>query len=140
MTEQVPFKEGVLTTPLSPLEEVRLKGVRCRACGALAFGESKHCINCTSSDLEEHIVSKYGKVYSYTIIRHAPPPPYPQETFKPFPAAWVELEDGLYILTELADCGLDEVKIDMPVELVVGKGWEDENGNDVIMYKFRPTK
>lgn len=140
MAEQVPFKEGALTTPLSPLEEVRLKGVRCRSCGALALGESEHCINCTSLDVEEHVFSKYGKVYTYTIIRHPPPPPYPQETFKPFPTAWVELEDGLFILSELTDCGLDEVKIGMPVELVVGKGWEDDNGNDVIMYKFRPAK
>lgn len=140
MAEQVPFKEGTLTTPLSPLEEVRLKGVRCRSCGALTLGKAEHCINCTSLDVEEHIFSKYGKVYSYTIIRHAPPPPYPQESFKPFPAAWVELEDGLYILSELTDCSLDEVEIGMPVELVVGKGWEDENGNDVIMYKFKPTK
>jgi uncharacterized OB-fold protein len=140
MAEQVPFRKGVLTTPLSPLKDVRLKGVKCRSCGALALGESEHCINCTSSDLEEHIFSKYGKVYAHTIIRHPPPLPYPQESFKPFPAAWVELEDGLYILTELTDCGLDEVKIDMPVELVLGKGWEDENGSDVIMYKFRPAK
>jgi uncharacterized OB-fold protein len=140
MTEQVPFKEGVLTTPLSPLEDARLKGVKCRSCGALALGEREHCINCTSSDLEEHIFSKHGKVYSHTIIQHPPPPPYPQETFQPFPAAWVELEDGLQILTELSDCGLDEAEIDMPVELVLGKGWEDENGNDVIMYKFRPVK
>lgn len=140
MAERVPFKQGVLTTPLFLLEDVRLKGVRCRSCGAFALEGREHCINCTSVDLEEHIFSKYGKVYSYTIIRHPPPLPYPQESFKPFPAAWVELEDGLYILSELAECGLDEVKTGMPVELVLGKGWEDEKGNDVIMYKFRPVR
>lgn len=140
MAERVPFKEGVLTTPLSPLEEVRLKGIKCHACGALALGEREHCINCTSSDVEEHVFSKYGKVYTYTVVRHAPPPPYPQETFKPFPVAWVELEDGLFVLAELTDCGLDEVEIGMPVELIAEKGWEDDNGNDVIMYKFRLIK
>lgn len=140
MAEGVPFKKGVLTMPLIPLEDVRLKGVRCRACGALALGEREHCINCTSVDLEEHIFSKYGKVYSYTIIRHPPPLPYPQESFKPFPTAWVELEDGLYILSELTGCGLEEVKTGMAVELVLGKGWEDEKGNEVMMYKFRPVR
>jgi hypothetical protein len=140
MAEQVPFKEGCLTRPLSPLENVRLKGIKCRACGCLVLGESKHCINCTSKNVEEHIFSKYGKIYSYTIIRHAPPPPYPKESFKPFPAAWVELEDGLLILSEITGCGLDELNFGMPVELVVGKGWVDENGNDVIMYKFKLRK
>lgn len=140
MAERVPFKAGMLTAPLSSLEEVRLKGIKCRVCGALALGERQHCINCTSSDVEEHVFSKHGKVYTYTVVRHPPPPPYPQETFKPFPVVWVELEDGLFVLGELTGCGLDEIEIGMPVELAVGKGWEDENGNDVIMYKFRSTK
>jgi len=35
MAQQVPFKEGVLTTPLSPLENVRLKGIKCRAAAVL---------------------------------------------------------------------------------------------------------
>jgi uncharacterized OB-fold protein len=140
MAEQVPFKEGCLTTPLSPLEKVRLKGVQCRACGSLALGESKYCINCTSKDVEEYVFSKYGKIYSYTVIRHPPPPPYPQESFKPFTAAWVELDDGLYILSEITGCSLDELDFGMKVELALGKGWVDDKGNDVIMYKFRLIK
>ena len=140
MAEQLPFKKGMLTTPLTPLEDVRLKGVKCRTCGSLALGEREHCINCSSSDLEEHVFSKQGKVYTHTIIRHPPPPPYPKEKFQPFPTAWVELEDGLFILSEITDCGLEEVEIGMPVEMVVGKGWEDEEGNDVIMYRFKPVK
>ncbi len=140
MAEQIPFKEGFLTKPLSPLQNVRLKGVKCRACGSVALGESTYCINCTSKDVQEHVFSKRGKIFSHTVIRHAPPPPYPQETFKPFPVAWVELEDGLYIISEITGCGLDELDFGMPVELVVGKGWVDEKGNDVIMYKFRLVK
>jgi len=140
MSEQVPFKDGMLTEPLSPPENVRLKGVKCRSCGAMALGHREHCINCTSSDVEDHVFSRYGEVYSHTIIRHPPPPPYPKDKFQPFPAAWVKLEEGLYIVSELTDIGLDEVEFGMPVELIVGKGWEDENGNDVMMYKFRPRK
>jgi len=140
MGERVPFKAGMLTAPLSAPEEVRLKGISCRDCGALALGERQHCINCTSTNVAEYIFAKHGKVYTYTVVRHAPPPPYPQENFKPFPVVWVELEDKLFVLGELKDCGLDEVEIGMTVELVVDKGWEDDNGNDVMMYKFRPTK
>jgi uncharacterized OB-fold protein len=140
MAEKVPFKEGCLTTPLSSLEDVRLKGVKCRACGSLALGESKYCINCTSKDVEEYVFSKHGKIHSSTVIRHAPPPPYPQESFKPFPVAWVELDDGLYILSEITGCTVDELDFGMPVQLALGKGWVDDKGNDVIMYKFRLMK
>ncbi len=140
MSEQIPFKEGMLTEPLSPPEDVRLKGVKCHSCGSMALGGREYCINCTSTDLEEHVFSKYGEVSMHTIIRHPPPPPYPKDKFQPFPAAWVKLEDGLYILSELTDIGLEEVKTGMQVEMFVQKGWEDENGNDVIIYKFRPSK
>ena len=140
MAELVPFKKGVLTEPLEPFENVRLKGVKCRTCGALALGEREHCINCTSTELEPYVFSKYGKVYMHTIIRNLPPPPYPRELFQPFPAAWVQLDDGLFILTELTNVGLEEVKTGMRVELQIGKGWVDENGNDVVMYKFKVVK
>ena len=140
MAELVPFKEGCLTTPLSPPDQVRLKGVKCRACGSLTFGDATHCINCTSKEVEPYVFSKDGKIYSYTVIRHAPPPPYPQENFRPFPVAWVELDDGLLILSEIFGCGLDELRLGLPVELNVVKGWVDEKGNDVMMYKFRVIK
>ncbi|MEW6663643.1 MAG: OB-fold domain-containing protein [Thermodesulfobacteriota bacterium] len=138
MSKQVPFKDGLLTEPLSPLEGVRLRGIKCRSCGSMAPGTRKYCINCTSSELEEIAFSKYGVVRMHTIVRHSPPPPYPKDKFKPFPAAWVQLEDGLYILSELTDIGLEDVKTGMKVEMVAQKGWEDANGDDVIMYKFRP--
>ena len=140
MSENVPFKNGLLTEPLSTLENVRLKGIKCNSCGAMGLGNRKYCINCAGSDVEDHIFSKYGEVCMHTIIRHPPPPPYPKDKFKPFPTAWVKLEDGLFILSEITDIGLEEVKTGMPVELFVQKSWEDENGNDVIMYKFRPRK
>lgn len=140
MAELIPFKEGCLTTPLSPADQVRLKGVKCRACGSLTVGHAQHCINCTSTDVEPHVFSKKGKIYSYTVVRHCPPAPYPQENFKPFPVAWVELEDGLLIISEITGCGVDELRLGSPVELGVDKGWADEKGNDVMMYKFKLVK
>lgn len=140
MPEQVPFKKGMLTEPLSPIENVSLKGVKCNSCGAMALGSRKYCINCTSKEVEDHVFSKYGEVAMHTVIRHSPPPPYPKDKFRPFPTAWVKLEEGLYILTELTDIALEDVKTGMKVEMYAQKGWEDENGNDVIMYKFRPRK
>ncbi len=137
---EVPFKEGALTIPLVPFKDVRLLGVKCLSCGVIILGKRDYCINCASKDLKQHIFTNRGKVYMHTIIRHAPPPPYPQESFRPFPAAWIELEDGLVIISELMDCGLDDVKTGMSVELVIGPGWKDDKGNDVIMYKFKPIK
>jgi uncharacterized OB-fold protein len=54
--------------------------------------------------------------------------------------AWVELEDGLFIVSEITGCGLDELDFGMRVELELGKGWVDDKGNDVMMYKFKLIK
>ena len=37
----------------------------------------------------------------------------------------------------LSDCDVDSVRVDMPVELVLEKVRQDEEGNDVVALKFR---
>ena len=44
------------------------------------------------------------------------------------------------VLSPLADCPLDEVRVGMELELTVRTLYEDEEGNDVIAYKFRPVR
>jgi uncharacterized OB-fold protein len=52
----------------------------------------------------------------------------------------VELDDGLILVSEITGCGLDELDFGKRVELDLGKGWMDDKGNDVIMYKFKLIK
>ena len=139
--KQVPFDENFVTKPLYPLENVRLIGSKCLSCGMVSFGRRYNCEQCTSSELEDIVLSNRGKVYSYSIIRNPSPPPYvPPDPFEIFPAAWVELPEGLKIISPLKNCEPDQVCIGMEVELVMDKGWEDEDGNSVIAYSFRPVK
>ncbi len=42
--------------------------------------------------------------------------------------------------SEIVDIGVDDVKTGMQVEIACRKGWEDAEGNDVIMYKFKPRQ
>jgi len=42
--------------------------------------------------------------------------------------------------SEITGCGLDELDFGKKVELALGKGWADDKGNDVIMYKFKLIK
>jgi len=139
--KQVPVMEGFMTTPLSSPEQVCLTGSKCLSCGVVLLGKRHACENCASTDLEDVIFSKIGKVYSYTIALYPPPQPYagPVDPFVPYPIVWVDLPEGARILSTLTDCKPDEVKIGMEIELVVEKGWEDEKGNDVMIYKFKPV-
>jgi uncharacterized protein len=136
----VPFAPGFLTEPLEPSNNVHLKGSRCLSCGINLFGIRYACENCGSKELENVILSKKGKIYSYTVANFPPPPPYagPIDPFVPYAIAWVDLPEGVRILSTLTDCKFESLKIGLAVELVIKKGWTDQNGNEVISYSFKP--
>jgi uncharacterized OB-fold protein len=49
--------------------------------------------------------------------------------------AWVELSEGVKMLTNIIDCPVEQVKIDMPVEVVF-----DDVTPEVTLVKFRPAR
>jgi uncharacterized OB-fold protein len=132
--KQVSINEKLFKLP-SPEEEPRLMGVKCKRCGELFFPERTKCIKCFAEDMEEISLSQRGKVYSYTIVHHATPG-YTGPL--PYAVGAVELPGGIVILSPLTQCQLDQLKIGMNVELVLEKLYEDDNGNEVMSYKFRP--
>ncbi|MFC1981456.1 Zn-ribbon domain-containing OB-fold protein [Chloroflexota bacterium] len=135
--KQIPIKEGLLTTPLFPFQQVRLMGCKCRACGEVFFGKRLGCENCSREDMEEIILSNRGKLYTYTVIEHLPPGDYKgPDPFIPYGVGLVELPEGLRIVALLTES--HNLKIDMELELVVDKFYEDKDGNEVITFKFKP--
>ncbi|MFH1974848.1 MAG: OB-fold domain-containing protein [Pseudomonadota bacterium] len=136
----VPFATGFLTEPLEPFNNVHLKGSTCLSCGITLFGTRYACENCCSKELKNVILSRDGKIYSYTIAHFPPPPPYagPSDPFVPYAIAWVDLSEGVRVLSTLTDCKFEILKIGLDVELVIKKGWTDKNGNEVIIYSFKP--
>lgn len=137
----VPFAPGFLTEPLEPFNNVHLKGSRCLSCGITLFGTRYACENCCSKKLENVILSRKGKIYSYTIANYPPPPPYagPIDPFVPYAIVWVDLPEGTRILSTMTECDLESLKIGLDVELVIKKGWTDQDGNEVISYAFKPV-
>ncbi len=134
------IRDDFLTTPLSPLKKVRLKGSRCRSCGETFFGHRYSCEYCQSSDMEDIVLSKRGKLFSYTVARYRPPGDYKGQDnpFKPFGIGLVELPEGLKIFTRLTDCDVDSLKVGMDVELVANPLYRDEDGYEVVIYEFKP--
>jgi uncharacterized OB-fold protein len=60
----------------------------------------------------------------------------------PYIQGFVDLPEGIRILTQLTDCELskDALEIGMEVELVIGRIRTNEEGDEVIGYKFRPVQ
>jgi uncharacterized OB-fold protein len=117
---------------------VRLMGSRCVKCGEVRFPVSDFCPQCCTETTETIPLSQRGTLYSFTVQRFRPPPPYrgPDE-FKPYGVGMIELPEGLRVTAVLADEKPDCLQVGMEMELIVTKFFEDDMGRDVVSYKFR---
>ena len=133
--KRVPLKTGWYKIPESPAEEGYLIGSRCRSCHEVFFPKRFYCANCCSSDMEEKALSTRGVIDTFTISTMTPPGSVMQA---PYALARVKLPEGPRVMTVVADCDLAKLDIGTEVELVISKVKEDEEGNEVMAYMFRP--
>jgi uncharacterized OB-fold protein len=76
-------------------------------------------------------------LHSFTIVRQQPAV---YQGAIPYSFGQVKLQEGVNVEGLLTCPDFDELKLDIPMEMVVDKLQEDEEGNDVVCYKFRPSK
>jgi uncharacterized OB-fold protein len=113
----VAVREDLLSTPLTDLDAVRLMGSRCSSCGETTLGRNTTCPNCGKSTMTSLPLSRRGRVWTYTVVRHKPPGDYRgPEPFVPFAMGLVELPEGLRVLAPL-DCDVERLRIEQEVEL-----------------------
>ena len=92
-----------------------LQIARCRACGFYIHPPTPRCPQCLSDDVAPEAVSGRGRIYSYTINHRVWVP----GSEVPYIVAIVELDEqpGLRLFTNIVDCPLDQVAIDLPVQV-----------------------
>jgi len=112
-----------------------LLGRKCLACGEHFFGQPQFCLKCTSGNLEAVELTGEGVVTTYTIVRQAPPG---WQGDVPYLLATVRVPEGPQIASEVLNCPEEDLKVGLPVELTVRVGGQDKEGNDVVVYKWRP--
>ncbi len=105
---------------------------RCRDCGALRYYPRALCPECLSSRTEWVRSQGTGKVYTFTITYQNTAPGFRESL--PYVLAYVELDEGLKMLTNIVDCRPEEVRIGMPVAVVF-----DDVTPEVTLAKFRPV-
>ena len=85
---------------------------RCKSCKELHYYPRAICPFCAGPT--ELVAAKgRGKVYSYSVMRRVE---------KPYAIAYVTLDEGVTVLTNLVDCALDSIRIDQPVRAVFKDG------------------
>jgi len=120
------------------VEGARLIGSRCVKCGEVRFPVSDFCPQCCTQTTETIPLSRRGTLYSFTVQRFQPPPPYrAPEKFEPYGVGMIELAEGLRVTAVLADADPDSLCVGIEMELIVTTFFQDEIGRDVLGYKFR---
>lgn len=83
-------------------------------------------------DFEWVEVSGRGRLYSFTVDRRGTAPAF--APLAPYVIGIVELEEGPHVTANIVDCPIEEVRCDMPLEVV----FEDLDGATLV--NFRPRR
>jgi len=114
----------------------RLPGNRCRDCGEVYYPRRVRCSHCTSTNLEDIFLAPRGKLATYTTLTLAPPGAAVEA---PYSIGRIVTPEGAHVTAVLTEPDPARLKIGMEMEMVVEKVQEDDLGNDVIAYRFRPA-
>ena len=137
--KRIPIKDRLWATPHISGEKPQLIGSQCNKCGEFFFPlkENGLCSNCQSTDMREVKLSSRGKIYSYSVIMQRPPVYYKGEV--PYAIGFVELPEGVRVETLFTGCNLEDLKVGVEAEMLIERLHEDEEGNEIITYKFKPV-
>lgn len=91
---------------------------RCSACEAVVWWPRAICPKCSSFDLEWFDATGNGTVYSHTTVHRSVGA---WNGVTPYVVAYVELEEGPRVMTNIVDCDPADVAVDSPVRVV----WHD---------------
>lgn len=105
---------------------------RCRRCGTVQHRPRALCVTCMGGEIEHFVASGRGSVWTFTVTEQNQVPPFRDAT--PYVLAYVELEEGPRLLTNIVGCAPDDVRIGMPV---VAEFRADADGLAVPV--FRPA-
>ncbi len=104
---------------------------RCEQCDLVIWFPRSYCPECASTSLPTFRASGRGVVYSHTVIRKV------GNDYKgavPFVVAYVELDEGPRVMTNIVECEPGEVSVGMRVEMVF-----HDTGEGNALYRFRPS-
>lgn len=140
--QQVPIAEGLFTWPDA---EPRLIGSVCNTCGVTTFPAQASCPKCTGEDVQQHLLSRRGALWTWTVQGFRPKsPPYTgpdtPETFVPYGVGYVELPGEVRVESRLTTNNPEELPIGGAMELTIVPFRTEADGTEVVTFAFRPVE
>ena len=132
------LKENWIKPPQKKGDAPHLLGGQCTVCGFCCFPFRATCSKCRRDDsMQEIALGPRAKLETFALMQVGPP-----DIPAPYIMAYVRTKEGALIFTLVTGCEIkeDAVHLGQEMELVLEKIKEDENGNNLIGWKFRPVE
>jgi uncharacterized protein len=88
---------------------------KCRACSAVQYYPRGVCAACWSPDVEWMPSSGHGRVYTFTVTHRTQARGFRDEL--PYVLAWIELDEGVQVMSNVVGVDPAKVAIGMPVRV-----------------------
>jgi uncharacterized OB-fold protein len=108
---------------------------RCEDCRAWVWTPRPSCNECGSERLEWTPMSGKGEIYSFTVIRQVVGRAASKafEPDIPYVVAWVDLDEGPRMITNVVGCAVEAVKLGMKVTVAF-----EQASPEIWLPKFKP--
>jgi uncharacterized protein len=134
-TSQLPAPAPAVNPETAPFWAATARGEllvkQCEDCASLIWYPRSICPECGSLRTRWQPVSGRGRVYSYT-VNHRGEGPY--RDCGPYVLAYVELDEGPRLMTNIVEAGEGELAVGLPVEVVF-----HDTGEGNALPRFRPA-
>ncbi len=119
---------------------VRLQSARCNSCNTYFFPAShhQHRPGCSREGVEPVLLSKRGKLATYTIQHYMCPPPFKtMGDITPYGIGMVEFPEGISVAGLIMETELDALKTGREMETIAYTLYQNDDGDDVVTWAFR---
>lgn len=116
---------------------VRLRGSRCPSCAEVFYPRRLVCAKCLHEGTEDVLLSTRGTLHTWTWV-HVPLFAKVDAEVSAYAVGQVDLPEGPRVQAILLG-GPDDFTIGMTLVLDLETLRQDDDGNDVVIYRFRPA-
>jgi uncharacterized OB-fold protein len=135
---RVAIEEGFFTIPGDPAEPPRLLGSRCPSCGEVFYPRRQVCAQCLHEGTEDVELGPRGTLYTWTYV-HVPLFAKRNAKVDAYGVGQIDLPEGPRVQAILVG-GPDDFRIGMELELELEVLGDDPDGNEIVIYRFRPVE
>ena len=104
----------------------------CDDCGTLVFYPRQHCTGCLGSNLTWQASAGEGVIYSFSVIRQSYHPFFRAQV--PFAVAWIDLDEGPRILSNITGVGGDPGEV-LEIGQRVRVVWEEHETLNIPLFE-----